>query len=535
MLLVEDDEMHAELIKRAFEDTPGVILMVARRLNEAMRELGRAMPDMIIADLRLPDGRGIELCQGKQCPIVIMTSQGSEADAVEAMRAGALDYVVKSDAMFSEMPHVVDRALREWRLIRAHARADRLLQSQHEIAWALATRGSLEDAGPRILESICRCVGWPVGEFWRVDDDSLQLRRQAFWTSEADLQALATDSSKFARGEAFPGMTWQRARSVSVPDPAGADVVTFRPVVAELELRSAFGFPVVTSDGRTFGVFSFFARNVDAPDDDIKRLMSTVSAQLGLFAERQRSEEERRRLQQELVASERLAAVGETAATLAHEIANPLNGMYVQCQLMERRLSKVPDLDPRIHDAMELLLAENVRLTRLLQEFRSLSRGEAVELARVDIADILDRVFALKGPLLEMGNILVERDIAADLPPIDGDDAKLIQVFVNLVKNAAEAMPDGGTLTVRAAVEDRQLVIEVSDTGTGLPDDLDVFQPFQSTKASGTGLGLPVARQILAAHEGTIGCRSRPGGGTTFRIVLPIRAYEGDTVRPIGC
>lgn len=523
VLLVEDDEMHAELIKRAFEDAPAVILTVARRLDEAVAALRQALPDIVIADLRLPDGRGIDLIEGKACPIVIMTSQGSEADAVEAMRAGALDYVVKSDEMFSDMPHVVDRALREWRLIQAHERADRMLQSQYEIASALATSGTFEEAGPRILRSICESAGWPVGEFWRVDRDETQLRRAAFCALEHELNALGEGLSTLHRGAAVPGMTWERKRAVLLPDLAHVDRAAVREAVVELGLRCAYGCPVVTSDGRTFGVFTFFARSISTPDEGIKRLMGTVSAQLGLFAERQWADEERRRLQQELVASERLAAVGETAATLAHEIANPLNGMYLQGQLMQRRLRKVPDLDPKIMEAMELLLAENVRLTQLLQEFRSLSRGEHIALAPVDVVAVVDRVLALNGPLLEAGGIAIEREIEGEPPAIDGDQGKLTQVFMNLIKNAAEAMPNGGTLTVDVAVADRQIAVEVHDTGVGLPDGVDVFQPFRTTKASGTGLGLSVARQILAAHEGTIGCRARAGGGTTFRVALPLR------------
>ena len=523
VLLVEDDEMHAELITRAFEDAPAVIITVARRLDEAVAALQKGLPDIVIADLRLPDGRGIDLCEDKGCPIVIMTSQGSEADAVEAMRAGALDYVVKSDEMFSEMPHVVDRALREWRLIHAHARADRLLQSQYEIASALATCGTLEEAGPRILRSICACAGWPVGELWRADRDGTELRRVAFFTLEPELAVLREDGSTLHRGTAVPGVTWDRGHALLLPDLEHEDAVAVRPSVVASGLRCAYGCPVVTSDERTFGVFSFFARGVCTPDEDINRLMSTVSAQLGVFAERQWAEEERRRLQRELVARERLAAVGETAATLAHEIANPLNGMYLQGQLMQRRLRRVPDLDPKIMEAMELLLAENVRLTQLLQEFRSLSRGERVALAPVDIVAVIDHVLTLNRPLLEAGGIAIEREIDGEPPFVDGDEGKLTQVFMNLIKNAAEAMPKGGTLSVHVAVEDRQLVVEIHDTGIGLPDDIDVFQPFQSTKASGTGLGLPVARQVLAAHEGTIGCRARAGCGTTFRVALPLR------------
>ena len=525
VLLVEDDESHAELICRAFEDSPAYVITVAHRLGDALRLLEQALPDMVIADLRLPDGRGIELCQGTAYPIVIMTSQGSEADAVEAMRAGALDYIVKSDAMFSEMPHVVDRALREWRLERAHARATGQLQSQYEVASALATSSTLEEAGPRILESICRCVEWPVGELWRVDQSAAVVRRISSWVLEPELRRVEAqdDVRELARGEGLAGATWAAGAPQSVVHAAGAPHERQRPVIAELGLHCGYGFPIHTSDGRIFAVFTFYARELGSPSGDIERLLGTVSAQLDVFAERQRAQEERRRLQRELVDRERLAAVGETAATLAHEIGNPLNSMYMQAQLLQRRLARVPGLDPKIVRGVEVLLAENVRLSQLLQDFRSLSRRNAVTSAPTDLRALLDDLLVLGQPLLDMGAIEVVREIPSELPSVMGDAAKLKQVFMNLIKNAVEAMPTGGRLTVRASAGDERLTVDVVDTGVGLPEGLDVFEAFQTTKASGTGLGLPVARQVLAAHQGTIGCFSEPGSGSTFRVVLPIR------------
>jgi two-component system sensor kinase FixL len=527
VLLVEDDESHAELIRRAFEDRPAIILTVAHRLDEAVQVLQQGMPDVVIADLRLPDGRGIELCRGGgNYPIVIMTSQGSEGDAVEAMRAGALDYLVKSDEMFGEMPHVVDRTLREWRLLQAHARASRQLQSQYEVASALATSSTLEEAGPPILESICRCVGWPVGELWRVDDAAGVLRRVAFRGAEPEHQPIASKSGDrtFAMGEGFPGATWAAGGQHSVVYSEQGSVERHLPVDGEPGLRCGYGFPIHTSDGRIFALFTFYAEDLGSPNGDIERLLGTVSAQLDVFAERQREQEERRRLQRELIDRERLAAVGETAATLAHEIGNPLNSMYMQAQLLKRRLAKLPELEPRINQIVDVLLAENVRLSQLLNDFRSMSRRSALHMVPTDMNALLEELFLLQQPLLDVGSIEVVREIPAELPTVMGDAGKLKQVFMNLVKNAVEAMPTGGRLTVHAEVEDQRLVIDVVDSGVGLPEDIDVFEPFQTTKVSGTGLGLAVARQVLAAHEGTIGCSSTPGTGTTFRVVLPLGA-----------
>jgi signal transduction histidine kinase/DNA-binding NarL/FixJ family response regulator len=517
ILLVEDNHQHAELVQRALEDTPSLQLQVARRLDEARSALQRARPDLVIADLRLPDGEGIELCNGSGgVPVVIMTSQGSEADAVAAMRAGALDYVVKSEAMFEDMPHVVERALREWKLARAHERADRSLQAQYEVATALATSHTLTEAGPRILDAICRCVGSPMGEFWRVDEAAAVLRREVAWTSELQLQPLCdVDVAPTSSGAGLVGTTWVRGEPTSA-GPPGSTTASPWP-----ELAGGHGVPVRTEAG-TFGVFTFYFRGRTSPGGDIEPLMTAVSQQLTVFAERQHAEEERERLQRELLTHERLAAIGETAAALAHEIANPLNSMFVLVQLLQRRVARIQGLDPKIAGDIDKLLEENRRLAGLLAEFRSHRGGQELSRAPVDLAALCERAIAMHGPFLRAQGIRVETDIAA-LAPTLADGPKLTQVLVNLIKNGAEAMPHGGTLTLRLFAEGDNDIIELHDTGSGIPDGLDAFASFRTTKEHGTGLGLPVARQIVTAHGGAIDFTSPPGAGTTFRFRLPRR------------
>ena len=125
---------------------------------------------------------------------------------------------------------------------------------------------------------------------------------------------------------------------------------------------------------------------------------------------------------------------------------------------------------------------------------------------------------------LNSAAIRMERDISPELPLLNVDEQKLQQVLLNIYKNGVEAMPSGGTLTAKAYPEARNVVIEIGDTGVGIPNDLDIFEPFTTTKDKGTGLGLMIVRQIVAAHGGSISYRSKQGEGTTFRIVLPCSA-----------
>ncbi len=232
---------------------------------------------------------------------------------------------------------------------------------------------------------------------------------------------------------------------------------------------------------------------------------------------------EKVRLQEKLLEKERLAAIGTTAAKFAHEIGNPLNSLYMGVQLLERHLSKRRDgLDERVLSLIRNLRREISRLGELLQEFRSLSRRQELRLRPTSVAEVVAEVLTAEAPHYEACGIAVEQKVDPHLPAIVADRGKLKQVLLNLFKNAAEAMPGGGKLTVRGYGSQGEVRIEVRDTGVGIPEGADVFALFTTTKPQGLGLGLAIARQIVIAHGGTITYESSPGQGTTFTLTLPV-------------
>jgi PAS domain S-box-containing protein len=238
---------------------------------------------------------------------------------------------------------------------------------------------------------------------------------------------------------------------------------------------------------------------------------------------------EKVRLQEQLVERERLAAIGTTAATFAHEVGNPLNSMYMATQLLERRLAKRRDLiDDTLTTLLRNLMREIMRLTALLEEFRALARRQKLDLRPLSLTALVADFLAGEAPLYTTRGIKVEQSFPPDLPLISADGEKLKQVFLNLCKNAIEAMPQGGTLTIRAHNSGGYVRLEVSDTGIGIPGGVDIFEPFITTKAQGTGLGLTIVRQIVSAHKGTLTYRSTPGVGTTFTLQLPVSQSTED-------
>ncbi|HXG21716.1 MAG TPA: PAS domain S-box protein [Methylomirabilota bacterium] len=241
---------------------------------------------------------------------------------------------------------------------------------------------------------------------------------------------------------------------------------------------------------------------------------------------------EKVRLQEHLMDRERLAAIGATAAKLVHEIGNPLNGMAVATQLLERRLNRQRETsDEKVLAGIQLLRGEIERLSRLLQEFRSLSRQQQFTLQPTNLITLVQEFVAMESAQYTERGVSIQQHLPQELPLVMADEDKLKQVLLNLGKNAIEAMPDGGTLTLRLHNTGKRITLEVADTGRGIPAGVDIFEPFVTTKPDGTGLGLPIVRQIVAAHNGTLSYTSEPGKGTTFLITLPLppAEHEGRT------
>jgi PAS domain S-box-containing protein len=243
--------------------------------------------------------------------------------------------------------------------------------------------------------------------------------------------------------------------------------------------------------------------------------------QLDGFAKVVRDITERKETEQLLRERDRLAILGTTAAVFAHEIGNPLNGLSTSLQILSQMLRGTSQ-DPLFVETLDLSLQELQRLTALLDDYRAFARPQSVEVQPADLRQIFDEVLAPTIKYYNQRGIKVELEFDQDLPLIPVDPEKIKQVILNLCKNAVEAMPDGGTLTCKGYQKGNRMILEVVDTGTGVPQDLEIFQLFKTTKPEGTGLGLPIVEQIVSEHRGTVNYISEPGKGTAFIVSLPL-------------
>ncbi|MFN8481609.1 MAG: ATP-binding protein [Anaerolineae bacterium] len=247
-----------------------------------------------------------------------------------------------------------------------------------------------------------------------------------------------------------------------------------------------------------------------------------------LSTEVERLEEQHRMMAERLDHAEagmlqaaRLAAVGQLSASIAHEINNPLYAARNCLYLLEEDLPPDQQSSPYLAMARDQL----TRIAGIIERMRDFYRPTRGDMAPCDLNQILEETLALAGLNMRHGAIKMIFAPARDLPRVLGSDDQLRQVFLNLVLNAIDAMPNGGTLTVRTEAGPSVAIVEIQDTGVGIPDAIRarIFEPFFTNKPTGTGLGLAICGHIVTQHSGQIEVESREGEGTTFRVALPYR------------
>lgn len=276
--------------------------------------------------------------------------------------------------------------------------------------------------------------------------------------------------------------------------------------------------PAITSRdefGELAGSFASMTVSLRKAQDDLTEWGMNLES---IVAERTR---EIKKIEAQLIRSEKLASLGELVAGIAHEINNPLTGILVFSSL----LTSDKRLDPALHKDMEMIVRETERCAGIVKGLLEFSREYPPQIEQTSLNAIMDKSLSLVCHQSSFHNIHIEKEYHTDLPEIPVDPNQIEQVFVNMLLNASQAMTTGGTLHIRTGTADNVLAsVEISDTGCGIPEESlgRIFDPFYTTKSRGTGLGLSVSYGIIENHGGKIEVKSEVGVGTTFIVLLPL-------------
>jgi PAS domain S-box-containing protein len=405
-------------------------------------------------------------------------------------------------------------------------RRNRELVVLNSLAETLASTLELNDSIQKTLRQILDLFGLDAASLYLFERDGVTLKRVSS----------AGHRPEFAKS--FPLMTMpaellQQIRLVRATFLSTAGL-PLPPIAREVQRRegiaSAYIVPLWSKDKIIggLGVGSRTAREMSTADISLliavgSQVASAVERSL-LYEETRQAYDHLRRTQEQLLHSEKLAAVGQLISGVAHELNNPLTAILGYSQL----LTSSGQVGPLAIGYTEKIYKQAQRTHRIVQNLLSFARQHKPERMPVRVNTILEDTLALRDYDLRMGKIRVHLDLAQDLPEISADAHQLQQVFLNLINNALDAILENGEdgdLWVRTDAEEHVVFIEFTDSGPGVKDASRVFDPFYTTKpvGKGTGLGLSICYGIITEHGGTILVKNQPTGGATFRVELPSR------------
>ena len=294
----------------------------------------------------------------------------------------------------------------------------------------------------------------------------------------------------------------------------------------------------LTTRGASIGVMCVSSLNQNTFSSEFVEFLTAIGNHIGVAVDNanvhkniKEAYQDLKEVQEQIVWTEKLASLGKLAATIAHEINNPLAGVLNYIRLIIKQLSRNRFSHEKFEDILrylKIMESETARCGEIVKDLLSFARRTKITMESNSIEDIINKTLNLISHELEMKELQVKKNIAPNLPKIKCDFKQIQQVLLNLMYNASEAMPNGGTLTVAADKADggKALIeVAISDTGCGISEKNmeNIFEPFFTTKeeGKGAGLGLSVVYGIIVRHNGTISVESEPGKGSTFKVRLP--------------
>jgi len=536
ILIVEDDVEMLELLQNILALVRCQV-HIARSGEEALTFLQREAAagrevDLILLDIMMPEMDGYEMIARvkadpalRNTSIIMTTALNSVSDKTLGLGLGADDYITKPFDP-RELLARIDAVMRIRRSEQALRRRNRELAALIEINRMVTSSLDLDEVLEATMRGIREILQVEAGSLVLLDEETGRL---VFRKTLSPEQGWVTGRT-IRPGEGIVGYVVQSG------EPKLVNNVERDPhFLAEVDEETGFTSRAIlcvplTIRNRVIGAIEVINKLDGAFTEQDLELLQAMAASVAvavdnanLYSELADFAKELERSQAQLVQAEKMAAIGRLAASIAHEINNPLQAIHNSLHLSLREGLE----DDKRLQYLSMAQAEVQRLIEIVQRMLDFYRPSRGGVVPTDVNSIVENVLTLAHKRLQYGGVRVLTHLAPDLPPVPVVPDQITQVFLNIVINAIEAMPSGGDLRLETLLsgDGEWVLTSFQDTGQGMsPEQItNLFEPFYTTKPTGTGLGLAISYGIIERHGGAIEVSSRPGQGATFVVKLPVR------------
>ncbi|HIQ01466.1 MAG TPA: response regulator [Anaerolineales bacterium] len=542
VLIADDDPRMLELIREVLQLSRWEVLEARsgeETLETLRRESAQGRPvDVLLLDILMPGMDGYEvISRVKSDPalshtsILVTTALTSVSDKTMGLEMGADDYLTKPFDP-RELLARIQVILRMRHTEQALRQRNRELAALNDISRTVTSSLDLDEVLVAAMNGIREILQVEAGSLVLIDEETGDL---VFHKTLSPQQGWITGRT-LRPGEGIVGYVAATGR------PYLANDVTNDPLFLP-EIDGESGFPVyallcaplIVRD-RIIGAIELVNKLDGAFTEADLDLLQTMAGSVAvavenaqLYTELADFAREVERSQAQLIQAEKMAAIGRLAASIAHEINNPLQAIHNSLHLA--MMTQLPA--EKQHQYLAMAQEEVERLIEIVQRMLDFYRPSKGGVVQTDVNQVLRNVLAIAGKRLQHGHIRVHTRLAKNLPPVSAVPDQLAQVFLNIVINAIEAMPEGGDLRAGTLLTEDGgwVLVAFRDSGPGLtPEQIsNIFEPFYTTKPSGTGLGLAISYGIVERHGGTIEVSSQPGQGATFIVRLPVHPVQART------
>jgi len=509
ILIIDDEPEVTESLARSLA-RQGYHMVTAASGEEGIEKVKGEKIDLVLLDLKLPGMDGLQALENikkidPEIEAIIITGHGAMDSAIESMRRGAYDYIEKPLSV-EKVIFSIEKALDSHKLKETVA--------LYEISKAVFTTIEMDALLNTIIDVTAKIL--------RVEGISLMLfddKKKLYIAVSRGISLEIKEKTKLAVGERIAGWVAEHKEPLILVNGLKGDS-RFGDIELREEIRSSIIVPLKKADEvmgvlcanrihtlENFTKSDLYKANIFVP------LVCLALDNANLYKKLQSS-------QQQLVQSAKMASLGKLVADMAHEVNNPLMVISGRAQLS--LMEKIENT--ALRDNLNIIVDQCKQARDIIHRLLTFSKPSRGLLEKADVNELLEFAIKLLEHQYSLKDIRFIRNFADSLPSVEIDKKQMQEVFMNIIKNAAEAMPGGGTIAVSTSKKSHYLALEIADTGEGISDEVleNIFIPFFTTKKDGTGLGLSVCYGIIKGYGGELKYVSKLGKGTTATILLPI-------------